>query len=492
MDIMKKVLAVLLVIYCNSLSGYTPLDNDQCLICHDATGDETSQLYKRDIHYQKGISCSGCHGGDNKSDDMDAAMSKSAGFIGVPKGNEISERCSKCHSDSEFMKKYNAHLPVNQMNLLTSSVHGKLSVTGSERIVQCTTCHGAHGIVSVKNSSSPVHPLNIPRTCAKCHSNASLMRNYNPSLPVDQLDKYRTSVHGLRNAKGDFKTAECASCHGYHDILSVKDVNSKVYPTNLPGTCAKCHSNADYMKEYKIPTQQFEEFTKSVHGIALLTKNDLSAPACNNCHGNHGAVPPGVESISKVCGSCHVLNADLFSSSPHKKAFDENNYPECETCHGNHNIITATNKLLGVTKEAVCSKCHKENENVKGYLAAKEMRMLIDSLDQAQKLALSLINEAEQKGMEVAEAKFRLRDVHQAKLEARTKVHAFNEKEFRDLVEKKGLSVAYEIENEAQASIDEYYFRRVGLGVATLIISLLAVALYLFIKRKEKSQKNNR
>ena len=372
------------------------------------------------------------------------------------------------------------------MSLLKNSVHGKLALNGKERIVQCITCHNAHGIVSVKDHSSPVYPLNVPGTCAKCHSNTLFMRTYNPSLPVDQLDKYRTSIHGLRNARGDSKTAECANCHGYHDILSVKDANSKVYPINLPHTCAKCHSNADYMKEYKIPIQQFEKFSNSVHGIALLEKGDLNAPSCNNCHGNHGAVPPGVESISKVCGTCHVLNADLFSSSPHKKAFDEHNYPECETCHGNHLIITATNKLLGVTKEAICSKCHNENENVKGYLVAKEMRKLMDSLDQSEKIASNLINDAEQKGMEISEAKFKLRDAHQAKLQARTMVHSFNEEKFKEIIDDKGLNTTNEVIAEARNAIDEFYFRRVGLVVSVLIISFLAVMLFLYIRRIER------
>ena len=88
---MKKTTAALILICSISLSGYTPLDNDECLNCHDALGDEPSQLYKNDIHYLKGISCSVCHGGDNKTDDIDVAMSKNAGFIGIPKGNGISD-----------------------------------------------------------------------------------------------------------------------------------------------------------------------------------------------------------------------------------------------------------------------------------------------------------------------------------------------------------------------------------------------------------------
>ncbi|TSA24050.1 hypothetical protein D4R75_02185 [bacterium] len=469
-----------------SSAGFAGAD-DKCLTCHESIGGKAVDLFKRDVHHAKGISCAGCHGGNAQSDDMEKAMDPKAGYIGVPKGDDISRVCAKCHGDSGRMKQYSSHLPTNQIENLRASVHGKLSTNGKERIVQCTTCHDAHGIVPVKNPGSPVYPLNIVKKCTQCHANAALMRTYNPSLPVDQLDKYRTSVHGMRNAKGDAKVAECASCHGSHDILSVKDTKSSVYPTNIPSTCAHCHSKAEYMKEYKIPTDQFDKFSRSVHGVALLQKHDLGAPACNSCHGNHAATPPGVQSVSKVCGTCHALNADLFSSSPHKKAFDDRKLPECETCHGNHEIIVATNKLLGVTSEAVCSRCHNESQNVKGFATAKAMRGLIDSLESREKRAIALVNEAEQKGMEISEAKYKLRDAHQARLESRTMVHSFNEARFQDVVNK-GIVVSASVSEEATQALDEYVFRRVGLGLATLAITVLAISLYVYIRRLERHQ----
>ena len=386
------------------------------------------------------------------------------------------------------MKKYGADIPTNQMELLSKSVHGQLSINGQDRIVQCITCHSAHGIVEVTNPKSPVYPLNLPNTCAKCHSNAVYMRNYNPALAVDQLDKYRTSVHGIKNSKGDIKVAECANCHGSHGIRPIKDANSSVYIINIPKTCSKCHSNKSYMKEYNIPTNQYVEFTKSVHGVDLLEKHDLSAPACNSCHGNHGAIPPGVESISEVCGTCHALNAELFLASPHKKAFDEHHYPECETCHGNHGIMIPTNKLLGVSKDAICSRCHTPTENVNGYKVAKHMRLLIDSLSYSENFADSLINNAEQKGMEVSEAKFKLRDVKQAELQARTVVHSFSEEKFDSVVVGQGLAVSNVVIGQAKSAIHEYYFRRIGLGISVLIISFLALVLYLYIKRLERDK----
>ena len=227
---------------------------DKCLTCHETVGGKAVDLFKKDVHHAKGVSCAGCHGGDAQSDDMEKAMDKKAGFIGVPKGDEISRACAKCHANPEQMKKFGSALPVNQFENLQASVHGKLATNGKEHIAQCVTCHNAHGVVSVKNPASPVYPLNIVKTCASCHANAAFMRTYNPSLPVDQLDKYRSSVHGARNAKGDPKVAQCASCHGSHDILSAKDTKSSVYPVNIPSTCARCHGNAETMKEYKIPT----------------------------------------------------------------------------------------------------------------------------------------------------------------------------------------------------------------------------------------------
>lgn len=459
---------------------------DECLTCHAALGDKPSTLFKADIHHVKGITCAGCHGGDATSSDMERAMDRKVGFIGKPNGDSISVLCARCHSDAQQMKRLHSSIPTGQLELLQQSVHGNLATSGKSRIAQCTTCHGSHGIVAVKDPRSPVHPRNVVATCTRCHSNATYIRSYNPSLPVDQREKYRTSVHGTRNAVGDLKVAECASCHGSHNILPPKDVKSSIYPTNLPKTCAKCHSDADYMKEYGIPTNQFEQYAKSVHGIALLEHNDLGAPACNSCHGNHGAMPPGVESISKVCGTCHALNSELFSSSPHKKAFDDLNVPECESCHGKHEILVATSALLGTSPEAVCARCHVAG--TKSFDEAGMMRRLVDTLETSESEARMLVEEAEQKGMEIGEAKFRLRDIRQARLEARTMVHAFNEERLRTIIGK-GLTVAAWASEEGRQAIDDYYFRRVGLGVSTLIITILVIALYLFIRRIERQQR---
>jgi predicted CXXCH cytochrome family protein len=463
-----------------------PETPDQCMECHALLEDPVAESFKGDIHHQKGVSCADCHGGDPKLEDMEESMSEGAGFRGVPSGDDISVICSSCHSSAETMQRFGSTVSTDQFTLLAASVHGQQDVSGEENILQCTSCHNAHGVVPVDHPSSPIYPLNIVATCSECHSDASYMQRYNPALPVDQLSKYRTSIHGARNENGDPRVAECASCHGGHDIRSAADVKSRVYPTNIPLSCAECHADASYMEPYGLATDQFEEFAESVHGVALLKKNDLAAPACNDCHGNHGAIPPGVASISKVCGTCHALNAELFAESPHEKAFDELGMPECETCHGNHAIVAATDQLLGVDEEAVCSQCHGETDYPEGYAVAKMMRQLIDSLDAATEHARGLIEEAEQKGMEVGEPKYKLREARQARHESRTMVHSFDGDRFQEVVGK-GRQAASLVAEEATQAIDEYHYRRMGLGVSTLIITILALSLYVYLKKSERT-----
>ena len=245
------------------------------------------------------------------------------------------------------------------------------------------------------------------------------MKNYNQALPVDQVAKYKTSIHGIKNSAGDINVAECASCHGSHEIRAVNDPKSSVYPSNIPEVCSGCHSDKTKMARYKIKTDQYDSYVQSVHGVALLEKGDLSAPSCNDCHGNHGAVPPGVESISKVCGSCHSLNMELFEQSVHKQAFDKQNIPECESCHGNHNIKNATDEMLGTGKNSTCTNCHKEGDV--GYKIADNMRTLIDSLKREEDKAKIILEEANRKGMDVSDALYALKAVSYTHLTLPTK-----------------------------------------------------------------------
>ncbi len=58
------------------------------------------------------------------------------------------------------------------------------------------------------------------------------------------MQGYEQSFHGLSARLGDKTVADCASCHGTHDIFPSKDARSTINPKNLPVTCGKCHPGA--------------------------------------------------------------------------------------------------------------------------------------------------------------------------------------------------------------------------------------------------------
>src|SRR5437588_13125523 len=176
------------------------------------------------------------------------------------------------------------------------------------RGLSCNDCHGGDPNADTKEAAKDPRKgylgkpktLDIPAYCGKCHSDANLMKRFNPSLRVDQEREYYTSVHGrLLKEKSETRVATCISCHSVHGIRAPTDPLSSVYPLNVATTCAKCHASADYMKPFGIPSDQFDKYKTSVHAKALYDKQDLSAPTCNDCHGNHGATPPGIASDAK-------------------------------------------------------------------------------------------------------------------------------------------------------------------------------------------------
>ena len=63
----------------------------------------------------------------------------------------------------------------------------------------------------------------------------------NSASPARRESTYLASYHGLASESGSTVVANCASCHGAHDILPSSDPRSKVNHANLKATCGQCH-----------------------------------------------------------------------------------------------------------------------------------------------------------------------------------------------------------------------------------------------------------
>jgi hypothetical protein len=306
--------------------------------------------------------------------------------------------CVQCHGNLEWIQN---KAWAQMVQDFTNDVHFAAGLS-------CEDCHGGNpdpklaedpfGAMDKAFKPNPYRGkpkrTDIPDFCGRCHADADYMKRFKPDERVDQLKEYWTSQHGKLLRTGDTNVATCVDCHGTHTIRSPSDPQSSVYPTAVAETCSSCHSNPKHMAGYKtrtgapLPIDQYAKWRQSVHARAMFDKDDLTAPTCNDCHGNHGAVPPQLTSIVFVCGNCHGREAGLFRASAKHKGFEEHNrsylplmgkggcaecheppspsatitniteFSECITCHGNHAVISPAVTMLGPLPDTPCAYCH--------------------------------------------------------------------------------------------------------------------------------------
>lgn len=360
------------------------------------------------------------------------------------------------------------------------------------RGLTCAACHGgdptaedmpvamspAKGFIGVPRRAD------IPKLCARCHSDAAFMRTYNPSLRTDQLAQYGTSIHGQRLRRGDTRVAVCSDCHGAHNIAPASSPLSRVHPLKIPDTCGACHADAERMKPYKIPTDQLASYRASVHYRAL-TSGDLSAPTCATCHGNHGAAPPGVASVERVCGTCHVFQQQLFDQSPHKQPWQSLGLPSCLTCHSNHRVETTSDARVGTGDNSFCVTCHVEGDP--GWNAAQRMHARLTDLDGNLQQAAALLSRAERAGMDVSEARLTESNAREQLIKARVDVHAFDPQRVEHGVAA-GEKLADQAHRAGEQALAELAFRRKGLGLSLVAIAFVVLSLWLLIRYLERDK----
>ena len=363
----------------------------------------------------------------------------------------------------------------------------------AQKGLTCASCHGGDAtnddpeVAMGKKAGfkGKITRAQIPQLCGSCHSDPAVMRKYNPSLRTDQLSQYHTSVHGKRLAAGDTKVAVCVDCHSVHDIRPPNDPRSTVYPLNVPATCSRCHSDPERMKEYKIPTNQFAEYKKSVHHEALTVRGDLSAPTCVTCHGNHGATPPGASSVAAVCSTCHVFQAQLFDASPHKAAFASAGLPGCVTCHSNHGIQHPTDALIGTDDKSICGQCHTEGDP--GFVAANSIRDHLAQLAAAIDKSDQILSKAERSGMEVSQARLDLVQTRDTLTKARVTIHSVNVARVQQDIQP-GLVAAAKNYEAGKDALKERNYRRYGLGLSLIAIAIVIAGLRMYLKQIESGQ----
>jgi formate dehydrogenase gamma subunit len=165
--------------------------------------------------------------------------------------------CNDCHGTHDILPPSDPRSTISKRNVATTcgnchkevfaqysdSIHGRAVAAGVMEAPTCTGCHGEHNILAPGNPNSPVYVTNVATaTCSRCHGDTRLDARFN--LPPDRVTSYENSYHGLASEAGSQTVANCASCHGVHDILPSSDPRSTIAKANLAATCGKCHPDA--------------------------------------------------------------------------------------------------------------------------------------------------------------------------------------------------------------------------------------------------------
>lgn len=310
--------------------------NDDCLTCHD---NIKLQEYKGSVHGAD--LCTSCH------NDIRA----------IPHADKVAKvNCSNCHAIESQI--YNA------------SDHGRAAKNGVSA-AGCLDCHGQpHAILDSRNREAPTYHLNIPKTCAKCHDDEKKMTKYN-LLEKQPFLSYSETVHGKAFAeKGLTSSAVCTDCHGSHNLSSPINPKSKIYRSNVPATCGKCHENV------------LNTYLRSIHGKSAMA-GVRDAPVCTDCHGEHTikAHTDPTSSVysaviaQKTCGQCHAAEKiitkyhlpgdrlETYFQSYHGLAskLGVATVANCASCHGFHDILPSSDPDSAVNKRNLpktCGKCH--------------------------------------------------------------------------------------------------------------------------------------
>jgi predicted CXXCH cytochrome family protein len=358
--------------------------------------------------------------------------------------------------------------PPPPSELFKDDVHAKAGMT-------CDSCHaGPAGGPYAAIARTQIAPL-----CARCHSDPASMRVTRPEARVDQHTLYLTSRHGQQMSKGETRVATCSDCHGSHGLQPVKDPRSPVAPRNVATTCGRCHGDETLMEAFDRYGSPPVDWTNSVHARALLEKDDLSAPTCSTCHGAHGPSPSMTTSLA-VCAECHVREAELYTKSPKKPAFDKIEEPGCLTCHSFHEIEAPADAWVGTQDPSKCSNCH--DDTIKGMAEIAEVAQGLGQLSATIDRARLVLTHAEEVGMLVDEGFAALREAEEQQVLARLNVHAFSAKPFTPLATR-GVQAAGRAQQFGEEALVEQQYRRRGLAVATIFILGFLITLWVKIRR---------
>ena len=282
--------------YAESIHGLRLADGDRdpptCAACHGKHNIRSVQdPYSRVARTYLARVCMQCHVDEEVAGrhpgsrpEMIKAYASSVHGRGLfKKGLTVSAVCVDCHGTHTIEPADDPRSPVHRQNIpdlcgrchpeivttYRESVHGRAAAQGIQEAPLCTDCHGEHTIAAPADPTSRVAPKNVPTTCAACHEEEAIAGKY--GIPMRRYATYLDSYHGVVSRYGTAMVANCASCHGVHDIRPSSDPASSIHPSNLGNTCGTCHPGAEQgLVGAKVHVEATRESSRGMYYVRMF------------------------------------------------------------------------------------------------------------------------------------------------------------------------------------------------------------------------------
>jgi cytochrome b subunit of formate dehydrogenase len=290
---------------------------ESCARCHR---EEMIEVSRKSVHAKAGprnengegtaLDCQACHGPIQHQ-----LLSHTEPTSPASLSNQRNT-CGACHE--------------LELQTYNDSVHSPEFVKpGPVPTATCTDCHGVHGIYRKPDTRSTLFAANVASTCGRCHPGiddrlkASVHALQDSAQPPGDI----RADGGVETERSDIRQATCIACHQRHEPLR-QDANSPFVGIDTSDRCGNCH--AEFSSEHAIRHHAvLTEFghvaaaecaeCHGAHDIVALSNPSSPVSSVNR---------------RQTCQQCHPNAVQNFSDfDPHANYKDATSYPRLHRLH---------------------------------------------------------------------------------------------------------------------------------------------------------------
>jgi cytochrome b subunit of formate dehydrogenase len=299
----------------------------------------------------------------------------SPAFAQTPGTKDPNKRCLECHGQHRIA----ALSPAERLSMVSTRLDTQTPDASAPKHDYTLAGNEPAARPKLFIGSTPLEgSIHENLNCVDCHQDAAQL----PHAPKLNIRTCATECHKAENEaypkgshaeaikRGDPLAPTCASCHGGHKILAIKNRDSAQNRLNSIFLCAECHEK--HIKNtpggYK-PSSHITAYMQSAHGKAIAQSGLVAAPTCADCHSAHAVHPVSDpespvhrDKITQTCGRCHVGILKIYEKSIHgqKSLAGDDKAPVCTDCHTSHEIIQPNAVAFKLASGDRCGKCHED------------------------------------------------------------------------------------------------------------------------------------